>query len=206
MDLSGMTEIPDVHGGDLHFASDNPRIIKSHFPYDPRYRNVIHLVRDPRDVILSYYHYTKGLPRFFFTEIPDKLRLPRFVDLFLDGMVWPCEYGFHYRSYKNQAASINYLQIHYEDLINNPLEEYSRLIEFIGLKLNETEIVDIARHTSFTNMSKLFTPATALQGKVNPMKEHVLRKGVTGGYKNVLKSAALDRIESAYAEYLTNIN
>src|SRR5437588_5980082 len=34
-----------------------PRILKSHECFDPRYRRVIYIVRDPRDVAVSYYHH-----------------------------------------------------------------------------------------------------------------------------------------------------
>ena len=33
-----------------------PRIIKSHQYFDPRYKRVIYVVRDPRDVALSQFH------------------------------------------------------------------------------------------------------------------------------------------------------
>jgi hypothetical protein len=36
-----------------------PRVIKSHDCFDPRYRRVIYIVRDPRDVAVSLYHYAK---------------------------------------------------------------------------------------------------------------------------------------------------
>src|SRR5580700_5193940 len=36
-----------------------PRIIKSHQYFDPRYRRVIYIVRDPRDVALSYYDFQR---------------------------------------------------------------------------------------------------------------------------------------------------
>src|ERR1035438_7495975 len=34
-----------------------PRIMKSHEPFDVRFRKVIYLVRDPRDVAVSEYHF-----------------------------------------------------------------------------------------------------------------------------------------------------
>src|ERR687888_658228 len=30
-----------------------PRVLKSHSPFDPQYKRVVHIVRDPRDVALS---------------------------------------------------------------------------------------------------------------------------------------------------------
>src|SRR5438270_613556 len=34
-----------------------PRVLKSHEPFDERYRRVLYLVRHPADVAVSYYHY-----------------------------------------------------------------------------------------------------------------------------------------------------
>ena len=34
-----------------------PRLIKSHEYFDPRYKQVIYIVRDPRDIVISYYHF-----------------------------------------------------------------------------------------------------------------------------------------------------
>src|ERR1035438_4061948 len=36
-----------------------PRIIKSHQYFDPRYPRIIFIVRDPRDVLLSTYHFQR---------------------------------------------------------------------------------------------------------------------------------------------------
>ena len=41
-----------------------PRILKSHDVYDPRYPRVIYIVRDPRDVAVSFYHYNLKVRRF----------------------------------------------------------------------------------------------------------------------------------------------
>ena len=38
-------------------GTDTPRILKSHEVYDYRYKRVIYIVRDPRDVFLSYYYF-----------------------------------------------------------------------------------------------------------------------------------------------------
>ena len=53
--------IPDIYiYGCTHSfleSLNRPRYIKSHEPYDPRYPKVIYLVRDPRDVAISYYNW-----------------------------------------------------------------------------------------------------------------------------------------------------
>ena len=50
--------IPDIYKNtekDLKVIK-RPRVLKSHEYYDPRQKKLIYLVRDPRDVVISYYH------------------------------------------------------------------------------------------------------------------------------------------------------
>ena len=54
--------------------TDIPRIIKSHSAYNPYYYRVILLVRDPRDVMISYYYYLKDRK-----QIDDKLEISEFI-------------------------------------------------------------------------------------------------------------------------------
>src|SRR6202051_3622523 len=75
---SRIPEIYDVTDRDLRTFS-RPRIIKSHECFDPRYKKVIYIVRDPRDVALSYYEFQ--LKRRVITEdcsLDDFV--PRFID------------------------------------------------------------------------------------------------------------------------------
>src|SRR5579859_8166001 len=53
---SRIPEIYDTTDRDLR-AFTRPRIIKSHECFDPRYRKIIYIVRDPRDVVISYYEF-----------------------------------------------------------------------------------------------------------------------------------------------------
>src|SRR5580704_4157963 len=61
-----------------------PRIIKSHQYFDPRYKRVIYVVRDPRDVALSQFHFhrKRGL-------IEDGYPPEKFVARFVAGETSP---------------------------------------------------------------------------------------------------------------------
>src|SRR5579862_3428641 len=48
---------PDVLSRRFLKKLPRPRILKSHQPYDLRFRRVVYLVRDPRDVVISEYHF-----------------------------------------------------------------------------------------------------------------------------------------------------
>src|SRR5499427_3424325 len=57
-----------------------PRIFKSHDCFDPRYRTVIYIVRDPRDVTVSAFHYSIKVKL-----LPDSFKIEDFVPLFMSG-------------------------------------------------------------------------------------------------------------------------
>lgn len=67
--------IPNVDGESRKYFKQmpQPRVIKSHYPFHPSYKRVIYVVRDPRDVVVSQYHFQikRGvLPEGFPVERP----------------------------------------------------------------------------------------------------------------------------------------
>jgi hypothetical protein len=203
-DLSRMKEIPDVHSGHLEFAEHSPRIIKTHFPFDPRYRRVIHLIRGPRDVIISYFHYSKGLLHLFSEPLPEGYKLPQFVDLFLRGKVWPGNIQQHSMSYTQASAGITYTNIRYEALLSTPLPEYRRLLEAAGIDFPEQTLKALIEHTSFENMRRLHHPESARAGLVESNPTYILRKGTAGQHTRSLRDRTRNRIESELGDYIRN--
>ena len=201
-DLSEMKTIPDVHGRRLEFAAESPRILKTHFPRDPRYRRVIHLIRDPRDIIVSYFHYSKGLPHLFSEPAPDRLKLPQFVDLFLRGKVWPGEIREHTASYSRSSRDFEYTCIRYESLLAEPQREFPRLLNAAGIRFPDDSLEALIAHTSFSNMRRLHQPDTARAGMVETNPVHILRSGTTGQHVQVLRDRARQRVESDMAPYM----
>src|ERR1700691_4384625 len=51
--------VPDPEWQSRNIVKDcpRPRAIKSHYSFDPRYKRVIFIVRDPRDIALSQHHF-----------------------------------------------------------------------------------------------------------------------------------------------------
>src|ERR1039457_5508970 len=91
-----------------------PRIIKSHECFDPRYPRVVYIVRDPRDVVLSQYHYHRKL-----RKIEDDSPLETFVTRFLAGETCPHgSWGQNIATwlYTSEGSPL-FLLLRYEDLI-----------------------------------------------------------------------------------------
>src|SRR5437870_10262199 len=57
-----------------------PRVIKSHQYFDHRFKKVVYIVRDPRDVALSYYDFHRK-----YRQIPDGYPLTKYVSDFVAG-------------------------------------------------------------------------------------------------------------------------
>jgi len=55
--------VPDIHASEYYKRFLSTSVFKSHHKPKARYRRVIHLIRDPRDVMASYYSYNQSLGR-----------------------------------------------------------------------------------------------------------------------------------------------
>lgn len=63
-------------------------MIKSHQYFDPRFKKVIYIVRDPRDVVLSYYDFQRK-----YRQIQDGYPLPQYVRDFVGGNIGSADWG-----------------------------------------------------------------------------------------------------------------
>lgn len=108
-----------------------PRLMKSHEPFDGRYRRVVYLVRDPRDVAVSYY-------RFLAKErmIDRAMPMSDFIDGFVTG-VWDADrgaWGEHVGSWLGARGSDDVmLVVRYEDLHREPEQQLARVASFLEI-------------------------------------------------------------------------
>lgn len=116
--------------------TDLPRIIKSHAPYNLHYHRSILLVRDPRDVIVSYYWYQKNYQR-----IPEALTLSEFVrDPKFGIKAWLT----HTESWLFSIKEGQIVQVFlYEDFLSDPSAQMSRLMDLLGIRV-ENEVIEKA--------------------------------------------------------------
>jgi hypothetical protein len=168
---------------------DVPRIIKSHSVYNPYYYRVILLVRDPRDALISYYHFLKN-----YEKIPDEWDLSQFVRSSKFGASAWAKHTESWSFTKNSSQNIQILL--YEHLIDNPYEQLRRVMDLIGLSLTDCELQEAVKLSSKENMrqSEIIHKSAYL---VKTQKTAFVRQGkVTGG-------EALLEVDRKYIEEIT---
>ena len=90
-----------------------PRILKSHEAFAPRYPRVIYIVRDPRDVAVSFYHHNIKW-RTIAEDYPIDDFIPGFIAAQYDP--WAGSWGDNVKSWISmRQGSSNFLLVRYED-------------------------------------------------------------------------------------------
>lgn len=126
--------VPDIYtNSDVQLLRmPRRRILKSHEPFTPGYRSIVYLVRDPRDVAISYYHYRIKI-RTFEQGYP----LDRFVDDFLDPnsqINLHGSWGEHVRSWlAAERPPERFIVIRYEDLLTDAPSQLRRIAAPLGI-------------------------------------------------------------------------
>ncbi|XP_037084335.1 sulfotransferase family cytosolic 1B member 1-like [Pollicipes pollicipes] len=178
-DIMKMTPIHDM---------EDPRLIKTHLPYDllpPSVHTgnakVLYVSRDPRDVCVSYYHFFRMIN---YAEYRGTFQ--EFRDSFVRGEVMYAPYREHVQGYLRHADTV--LCVTYEQLHADRAAVVRRVAAFLERPVTDAEAESIARHTSFEAMKE--NPGTNYRhwektGMVNVGSEGTfMRKGQVGDWKN----------------------
>ncbi len=191
-----------------------PRILKSHDHFNPRYRNVIYVVRDPRDVILSEYRHELRS-----RVIDDGFPMERFLDHFLDpaahrlpGALENDEpfapWGEHVASWIGARRNHKrFLLVRYADLQHDPHTELKRIAGFLGSDATSEHIARAVELSSADRMRKLEKNErekwrlTAGQRRDIPF----VGKAETGGWKEALPENCVAAIEAEWGDLMTSL-
>ena len=178
-----------------------PRILKSHETLDVRFRKVIYLVRDPRDVAVSEYHF--DLKKRY---IEPDVTLEQFVKRFIAGET--SSYGSwweHAASWiATRQGNPNFLLVRYEDLLSDSVGETAKIAEFLGIQADRERLQAAVERSSADRMRKLEKQeADQWTGTKNTRQEiPFVRAAKSGGWKETLPGHCVEEIEVAWATLL----
>ena len=147
-----------------------PRIIKSHNEVNPIFHKVILIVRDPRDVMVSYWHYLVG-QGLLSPDIPVK-------DLVLDKHKGIEAWSRHTRGWMERASEGKRVQIfRYEDFLKNPIEQLSKVFNLLGYTINPDALELAVKNSSIDVMKKLELTTRRSNFHLESNKLNFVRRG-----------------------------
>ena len=153
-------------------------------------KGFIYLVRDPRDVIISYASHNNQK-----IEETLKVMTSNFSRTDEDKTIMG-SWSIHYNSWKN--SSFEKIIIKYEDLIENPENVFYKIITFLN-KINNLPIKRERMHKSIinTNFNKLKI-LEEKKGFAEAKQNIFFRKGKVGQWKTDLNINIRKKIEEAF--------
>ncbi len=181
-----------------------PRIIKSHECFDPRYPRVIYIVRDPRDVAVSQYHYHRKLMR-----ISDDSPIEHFVTRFLAGQT--CPHGSWGQNVASWLATSEqdprFLLLRYEDMVEDTARELTKIVTFLGISASSEQIAQAVELSSAGRMRKLEEAQTDQCELTKGSRKDLsfVRAAGSGGWRSELPASMAARIESAWGPLMRHL-
>jgi hypothetical protein len=177
-----------------------PRVFKIHAPCDPIFPRVIYVVRDPRDVMVSYYYHNRR----------KKLKFEISIDEYVArNDTWPCDWGDHVAGWLSRADQDDVLIIRYEDLKENTQASFRRIVDFCGLDLSDEQLTDYIERSSFDRMSKAEEAVRELEAAAGVTEARddlrFMRRGVVGDWKTELSAESVRLIEERYGDLMASL-
>jgi hypothetical protein len=186
----------------------HPRMLKSHECFDPRYKRIIYIVRDPRDVAISYYHYAIKLD-WIDQHCPIEEFVPRFVAAEFDIRAkWAASWSDHVMSWVSmRSQNADFLLLRYEDMIQNTEQELSRVASFLAFEPTAERLTRAVKLSSANRMRDLEKrEAQEWQLTQNTRQDKpFVRAASSGNWKQALPTGSVALIESAWAPAMRSL-
>lgn len=173
---------------------------------------IIYIVRDPRDVVVSaahYFHfYRLRLLTTFFTKTSrywrdsrrilqpaltsETYRMARMVDVLLTGSRSPDRFlALPWAEHVRPCIDAGQFFVRYEDLLTNPGQACSRILDHLGLDRTAAEIHQAIERQSFSRKREAFIAAGDIR------QANFLRSGQAEQWRTTLATDHVQRIEAA---------
>jgi len=180
----------------------SPRILKSHYCFEPRYPRVIYVVRDPRDVLVSQFHMHRKR-----NAIADDYPMEKFATRFVAGQtsVYPGSWGEHVGSWLAARNSHpDFLLVRYEDMVSDAGRELARVATFLKIDAKPEQIARAVALSSADQMRQLEKTSAHLWSTTKATRQDVpfVRSATSGGWRSSLPKSSVAVIEGAWGSLM----
>ncbi|KAM7171921.1 amine sulfotransferase-like [Macrochelys suwanniensis] len=199
----------NIHNMDfVHHPS--PRLFTTHLPYylvprDLRNRRakVIYVARNPKDVAVSYFHFSSLSVKF--EMVPD---FNSFLERFLAGKALAGSWLDHVRGWSTHRDEFNILFLTFEEIKKDLRGAVLKICKFLGKQLNEKELDTVVEMAAFDKMkSDPRANYEFMEGNLlEKGKGHFLRKGTVGDWKNTMTVAQSERFDNVLKEKMKDLS
>jgi Sulfotransferase domain len=192
-------------------ALPRPRMLKSHECFQPHYPHVVYVVRDPRDVAISFYHHNVKA-----RNIPDDYPMTDFVPRFVAG-----EFDRRFGAWRDNVLSWmslrgenpNFLMMSYEDMKRDTPGSLLRVIAFLERcsfrKIDSRPealqtAIELSSPERMRELEKQEAASWVLTKRTRSDKPFV-RTAQAGGWRSQLAPESVEAIESAWGDLMQNL-
>ncbi|XP_043292506.1 sulfotransferase 2A1-like [Cervus canadensis] len=195
-------------GYNLLKDKEGPRFITSHLPVQlfPRSffkskAKMIYLIRNPRDVLVSGYFFWRSAK---LVKKPQSLE--QYFEWFIQGNVVFGSWFDHTRGWMSMRDKENFLILSYEEMKWDTRSTVEKICQFLGKKLEPEELNSVLRNSSFQAMKENnMSNSSLLKGRYLEENGELLRKGVTGDWKNYFTVAQAETFDKLFQEKMADL-
>jgi len=179
-----------------------PRILKSHYCFEPRYPRIIYVVRDPRDVVVSQFHMHRKRNVF-----ADDYPMEKFATRFVAGQtsVYPGSWGEHVGGWLGaRNGRLNFLLVRYEDMLSDAGRELARIATFLEIDPKPEQIARAVALSCADQMRQLEKTSAHLWTTTKGTRKDVpfVRSATSGGWRSSLPNSSVAEIELAWGSLM----
>jgi Sulfotransferase domain len=207
------TRIPEIYFNldRVLRALPRPRMLKSHESFQPHYPHVIYVVRDPRDVAISFYHHNVKA-----RNIPDDCPMTSFVPRFIAG-----EFDQKFGSWRDNVLSWvslrgenpNFMMLRYEEMKRDTTETLLHVVAFLehrSFRKIDSSLEALQRAIELSSPERMRTlekeeAASWVLTKSTRSDKPFVRTAKAGGWKSQLAPESVEAIESAWGDLMQSL-
>ena len=164
---------------------------------------IIQIVRDPRDVVISYANFANSSYDEIIGEMTsDKLmyRIDKSIDP--PRVQIPGSWKFHYLSWKTGVPTIPRILVKYEDLLRNTEDEFYRIIKFLSEILNFKINMEQLKFSIECSSFKILSKSEKKYGFLHEIKNDrpFFHKGTKNQWQEKLSQLQINKIENNFKD------